>query len=202
MQTIDRRDLEQFVSTRIISFHDARLGCLERLNLSRILRQKNPYLFRAKNVTTATELVTSLMDAFLSSSEEKIFGDFLEELAIYVSEITCQGKKSRAEGIDLEFDRDSTRYLVSIKSGPNWGNSSQYRALEAAFSRAAIVQRQARHGLTIRAVLGICYGKRRDADKGTYLNYTGQSFWQFSLRRPKPLSGYYRANRLSSKTAQ
>ena len=28
-------------------------------------------------------------------------------------------------GIDLEFDKDGVRYIVTIKSGPNWGNSSQ-----------------------------------------------------------------------------
>ena len=39
------------------------------------------------------------------------------------------------------------RYLVAIKSGPNWGNSSQYQSLRANFKRAVIVQNQAHSAL-------------------------------------------------------
>lgn len=162
-----------------MSFHDARLRRLEAIRLSDVLRKKNPYLFRAKNVTTASDLVSQIMDAFLSSSEEKLFGDFLEDLAIFVSNQAHGGVKSSAEGLDLEFERDGTRYLVSVKSGPNWGNSSQYRALESAFRRALTVQRQ-RHGdVRVEAVLGCCYGRNADVDRGLYKRYTGQSFWYF-----------------------
>ncbi len=152
---------------------------LASLSLTDVLKKKNPYLFRAKHLDTASELITSIMDAFLSSSEEKLFGDFLEDLAIFVSEQCYHGTKSSAEGLDLEFDRDGIRYLVSVKSGPNWGNSSQYRALNEAFKRAIAVQRQRRTGIHLQAVLGICYGKTRTTDNGLYLKYTGQAFWHF-----------------------
>jgi len=45
-------------------------------------------LFRAKNILTAGELMEGLRDAFLSSSEEKLFGDFLEDLAVFVAKQT------------------------------------------------------------------------------------------------------------------
>jgi hypothetical protein len=152
---------------------------LAALSLKDVLKKKNPYLFRAKHLVTASELVSSIMDAFLSSSEEKLFGDFLEDLAIFVSEQCCHGRKSSAEGLDLEFVREGTRHLVSIKSGPNWGNSSQYRALKAAFKRALIVQAQRHDGLQAQAVLGICYGRTRSTYNGEYYRYTGQAFWHF-----------------------
>jgi len=176
---INRDSLLSFVNVEIGRFHQSRLATLESLTLSKVLQRKNPYLFRAKNITTASDLVTALMDALLSSSEEKIFGDFLENLAVYVSSQACGGRKSSAEGIDLEFDRDNTRYMVSIKSGPSWGNSSQYHALAEAFRRAVAVQKQGHHGLRPQPVLGICYGRQATKDNGIYVRYTGQTFWHF-----------------------
>jgi hypothetical protein len=120
-----------------------------------------------------------MLDALLSSSEEKIFGDFLESLAIFVSQQTSDGRKSSASGIDLEFQSDDTLYLVSIKSGPNWGNSSQYQSLRENFRKALVVQKQVRAPVRIQPVLGICYGKTRTTDNGHYLKITGQNFWYF-----------------------
>lgn len=179
MRALDREALFAFVNENIDSFHESRLQILDRINLKKVLKSKNPYLFAAKNLQTPDDLIRSMLDALLSSSEEKVFGDFLEKLAIFVSEQTTNGRKSSATGIDLEFDDEGTRYLVAIKSGPNWGNSSQYQSLKENFRRAVIVQNQAHSGLRIQAVLGMCYGKSKDSDKGTYLTKMGQSFWYF-----------------------
>jgi hypothetical protein len=72
----------------------------------------------------------------LSSSEEGIFGDWLEGLAIFINEKVYNGWKSGIPGIDLEFDYDDRRYIVTIKSGPNWGNSSQIKRLKDDFRTA------------------------------------------------------------------
>lgn len=179
MTTIDRQKLLDFVNVEIVEFHRNRTNALENIKLDAVLKKKNPYLFRAKNMSVASDLVVAIMNAYLSSSEEEIFGNFLEELAIFVSEITYGGRKSTAPGLDLEFDRDGVRYLVAVKSGPSWGNSSQYAKLEDHFKEAITRQRQSRRISHVQAVLGICYGRSRDADKGTYMKKTGQSFWYF-----------------------
>ena len=158
-------------------FHQSRLDRLAKLKLDNLLK-KNPYLFRAKNVNTAQELIEGCLDAFLSSSEEKIFGDFLEDLVIYVSAQCYGGAKSSAEGLDLEFVKDKCRYLVSIKSGPNWGNSSQHSKLATDFSRAVRVQLQHRDVNQPVPILGICYGKSKTVfTSKSYWRYTGQAFW-------------------------
>ena len=79
MKTIDLDKVKQFVNENIIDFHNKRIKSLEELKLIKLLK-KNPYLFKAKNINTASELISSLLEAFLSSSEEKLFGDFLSEL--------------------------------------------------------------------------------------------------------------------------
>jgi hypothetical protein len=120
-----------------------------------------------------------LLDAYLSSSEETIFGDYLEELAIFINSETFGGQKSSAQGIDLEFTRDGIRYIVSIKSGPNWGNSSQIKKLQLDFKNAAKTLRTSNSRLHIQAVNGCCYGRGANEDKGDYRKLCGQSFWEF-----------------------
>ncbi len=74
-------DLEQlygYVEKHISGFHQRRLDYVQnKVDLLKILKQKNPYLFRAKNVLTAQDLVKGFLDAFLQSQEETLFGDFI-----------------------------------------------------------------------------------------------------------------------------
>lgn len=166
----------EYVGNNIADFHERRAKSLEGLRLTRLIN-KNPYLFRAKHVITAGELIEGLLDAFLSSSEEKLFGDFLENLAIYVAEQTCSGHKSTAPGIDLEFFNNGIHYIVSVKSGPNWGNSSQQRRLEQDLRDAVARVKQSQRGLNVQPVLGICYGKTKTSYIRGYLKVVGQNFW-------------------------
>ena len=95
MNNLNLMDVCEFVNENIVDFHERRIRSLESLDLNKLLK-KNPYLFRAKNITTANELIVNLLDAFLSSSEEKLFGDFLEELAVFIAGKTFNGHKSTA----------------------------------------------------------------------------------------------------------
>jgi hypothetical protein len=124
-------------------------------------------------------LVKSILDAHLSSQEEGIFGDFLEHLAVFICARVYGGMKSSAEDIDLEFARDETTYLVSIKSGPNWGNSRQVAKMKDDFRRAKKIRGGNLKGVKIVAVNGCCYGKDDKPDKGEYLKLCGQRFWEF-----------------------
>lgn len=185
MNPLDFEAVRNFVNNNIDDFHQRKLGSLERLSLSTLLR-KNPYLFKAKNINSAAELITGLLDAFLSSSEEKLFGDFLEGLAVFVAEQTCNGHKSAAQGIDLEFINRNTHYIVSIKSGPNWGNSSQHRRLAQDLRDGVTRVRQSRATLNVQPVLGICYGKTRTSyTTDGYLKVVGQNFWYLISENPE-----------------
>lgn len=115
-----------------------------------------------------------MLDAHLSSQEETVFGDFLESLAIYVCQETFGGRKSATEGIDLEFDRDGIRYIVSIKSGPHWGNASQIKKMREYFRQARKIVGNKQHLI---AVNGCCYGRDTKPEKGDYQKLCGQSFW-------------------------
>jgi len=98
MKPLDLDQLREYVNTEIVGFHRHKIQALERLTLKRLI-SKNPYLFRAKNIRIAEELISGLLGAFLSSSEEKLFGDFLEDLAVFVAGKTCGGQSPRPQAL-------------------------------------------------------------------------------------------------------
>ncbi|RJP49845.1 MAG: cytosolic protein [Anaerolineaceae bacterium] len=183
MKPLSLGAVNQYVNENIVDFHQRKLKSLSDLKLEKLLT-KNPYLFRAKNLTTASELIDDLLNAFLSSSEEKLFGDFLEGLAVFVAEQTSGGHKSTAQGVDLEFMNNNTHYVVSIKSGPNWGNSSQQDKLEQDLKTSVARLKQSKHSLNVQPVLGICYGKTKTTFLRGYMKIVGQNFWYLISENP------------------
>lgn len=99
-------------------------------------------------------------------------------MAIFVAHKTLNASKSSSRGIDFEYTKDNIRYIVSVKSGLNWGNSSQWTALENDFKNAIKVLRQSHHVNDVKTILGICYGKAiTTLKRGLILQVTGQNFW-------------------------
>lgn len=176
---IERYKIIGFIEPGIQKFHKRRLDNLADLKLKKILNRKNPYLFRAKNQNTAQDLVKTILDAHLSSQEEGLFGGLLEELAIFICNKVYGGRKSSSEGIDLDFSKDNILYIVSIKSGPNWGNASQIARMKDNFKRAKRILGTNTSDIKVVAVNGCCYGKDEKPDKGDYLKLCGQRFWEF-----------------------
>jgi hypothetical protein len=185
MKKLNLKDVSQYVEENIGTFHQKRIAGLNDLKLKRVLSKKNPYLFKAKYVLTAQDIIKSLTDAFISSQEETIFGDWLEGLAIFINSKVYEGRKSGIPGIDLEFDKDNVRYILTIKSGPNWGNSSQIGKLLADFKTAKKTLRTSNSQLNVVAVNGCCYGRENKFDKGEYFKYCGQKFWEFISGDPE-----------------
>ena len=179
MVAIKIAEVSQYIERKFYSFHNGRLKSLKIFKFNDVLIRKNPYLFKVKNVLLTGDLVQTLLDEYLSSQEETIFGNFLEGLAIFVNEKVYQGWKSSTQGIDLEFNKDNIRYIVAIKSGPNWGNSSQVRKMRDDFRKAKQTIHTSNSNIHVVAVNGCCYGKNSKPDKGDYYKYCGQKFWDF-----------------------
>lgn len=182
MGSISKEEIIEYIENNISNFHDRRIISLENVKLFKILTRKNPYLFKAKNINTAQELIKSLLDAHLSSQEEGIFGEFLEGLSIFINSKIYRGWKSGIRGIDLEFDKERIRYIVTIKSGPNWGNAGQIKDMINDFNNARKTLKTSGSSIQIVAVNGCCYGKSTTKNmykaKGDYYKYSGQKFWE------------------------
>lgn len=179
MKKLNLEDVAHYVEQNIGTFHTKRIQSLDGLKLTRVLKRKNPYLFKAKYMLNAGQIVKELVSAHISSNEETIFGEWLEGLAIFINGQVYNGRKSGITGIDLEFDSDGERKIVTIKSGPNWGNSGQISKMKADFSTAKKTLRTSNSRLRVVAVNGCCYGNDNHPDKGEYFKYCGQRFWEF-----------------------
>jgi len=179
MPNLNLTDVIDYVEKNISVFHKKRIDSLDSLKLTKVLKRKNPYLFKAKYLLTADEIVKKIVEAHISSQEETIFGDWLEGLAIFINQKVYGGWKSGITGIDLEFDKDNIRHIVTIKSGPHWGNSSQIKKMKSDFVTARRTLRTSNSKLHVVAINGCCYGKQRKSDRGDYFKYCGQDFWEF-----------------------
>ncbi|KKQ77089.1 MAG: methylase N-4/N-6 domain protein [Parcubacteria group bacterium GW2011_GWA1_38_7] len=189
MDKIGQEELQIFVSNNVINpFYEKRLAKLQELSLNKLLKRKNPYLFKAKNILTAEELIKYLLDAFLSSQEETIFGNLMEDLAIFVCSKIFDGQKAekgRFKSIDLIFNRDAKTYVVSIKSGPSWGNKDQIDKMKDNFINAKNILQSEGVSNKIIAVNGCTYGGDNKSYKpdslnkdNNYFKLCGQEFWE------------------------
>lgn len=177
--------VENYVIANIVFFHEARIEKLKSLKLDNLLKRKNPYLYKAKDLNTPQAVVENLASAFMSSAEETMFGDWLEGLAIYIANIMYNGNKSGAEGIDLEMDKGGVHYFVSVKSGPNWSNSSSLKKLCENFTKARRIFKTSGNKSQCECIEGCCYGKDLAPLKsdGRY-KLCGKLFWEFISGEP------------------
>ncbi len=190
MKKLNYKKLNAFIVSDVIRpFYEIRFDALKRIKLKDVAKRKNPYLFKAKNVETAGDLAENILDAFLSSQEETIFGDLMENLAINVCREIFGGRKAQQgkyRSVDLIFSRDGKTFIVGIKSGPNWGNSDQVNTMKRNFAIAKKLIRRARgKKVNIVAVNGCIYGRDNKPlkvdKKNKELNYyklCGQLFWE------------------------
>jgi hypothetical protein len=174
-----RMFFDEYVENTIVYLQEKRYESLLSITFSKLFEKLNPYFLIIQPTKTAGEIVKGLTDAFLSSRDETIFGDWLEGLAIFVNHKVYGGWKSGIPGIDLEFDKENMRYIVSIKSSPNWGNSSQIKKMKSDFITAKKTLRTGDSKLHITAINGCCCGIDNNPDKGEYFKICGQEFWTF-----------------------
>ncbi len=169
------------VSSLLDQFHTRRVQVLDSLELRKVLRRKNPFLYRAIGADEPTEIVGSLLDASISSSDETLFGNiFFEPLALWVASEAHRGdpsvsvRASSAAGVDIEIETEKRVSLYAVKSGTAVFNSQsskkQLEEFRAARSRLFKTQKQ------FDGVIAYSYGKKR-ARTGEVRALAGQDFW-------------------------
>ncbi len=179
MRKLNMDDVLQYAEKQIAVFHQQRLDAVsQKIDFNKLLEQKNPYLFKAKNILTAQDLVKGFVDAFLQSQEETLFGNFIEGLAIFICDKVYGAKKSRLTGMDLEFEKDGVIYVIEIKAGWNWGNASQIKQLKINAKNAKEkLEKETKKKVVV--VNGCCFGKKKNSkpDIDGYFKICGQDFW-------------------------
>jgi hypothetical protein len=181
MTPISDADLQSKVSELLEGIYAKRIENLAKLDLMKVLRAKNPYLFRAMGSDDVSVIVQNILNAVISSSDETIFGnDFFEPLALWVAQQataddpTTSAQVSSAAGADFEIHTDHVISLYSVKSGTSvFNGSSKKKQLEEfrqAQSRLAKMRKQ------FDPVIAYCYGRKASKAVG-YREVADQVFW-------------------------
>lgn len=173
----DEKAITEAIARALETFYGTLIEKIDKLDIVKVMKRKNPYLYRAKAMENASEIVESVLSAFVSSSEETIFGScFFEPIAIAAS----GGNKALAEGIDimLQDNVTNTIYAIAVKSGPSVFNADSKKRQEQNFMAASKLAQQAK--TRYEAYIGYCYGKKKESGRGKpkmYQELAGKRFW-------------------------
>ena len=173
----DEQAVIRAIASALETFYEILIEKIDGLNIQKIMKRKNPYLYRAKAMESAAEIVESVLTAFVSSSEETIFGNcFFEPIALAAS----GGNKALAEGIDIMIHNKESNTIsaIAVKSGPSVFNADSKKRQEQNFMAASklALQVKARY----EAYIGYCYGKKIETGRGRpkmYQELAGKRFW-------------------------
>lgn len=173
----DEQEIIKAIAAALENFYANLIEKIDGLNIQKVMKRKNPYLYRAKAMENASEIVESVLTAFVSSSEETIFGNcFFEPVAIAAS----GGNKALAEGIDIMIQDNKTNTIaaIAVKSGPSVFNADSRKRQEQNFMAASKLAQQAK--ARYEAYIGYCYGKKKESGRGKpkmYQELAGKQFW-------------------------
>jgi hypothetical protein len=184
MERIFRRQVEQFVLAKFLEIDRLRAATVAESGLVPLLQATNPYLECVRHHQSSVGIVRGLVDIATKSIETETFEKFLTDLATFVSEQKCNGRKSGITGIDIELEREGVRYLIAVKSGNAWGNATQHKKLGDNFQTAVRVLKQNPGMGAVQPTLGICYGRFKTVNNGAFLHIGGQSFWELLSYEP------------------
>jgi len=168
-------ELRDLIAKSLGEFYSRRMQRLGTLKLRQVLLRKNPYLYKALGTQSATEIVEEILKAYLSASDEGLFGDnFFEPIAKAVS----GGVVSPSEGVDIAVETNNRYKAISVKSGPNPFNSSQVRRQSDEFE--TLRRRLSKLRKQFDPILGHCYGRKQtpSTKAKVYRDVSGQKFWE------------------------
>lgn len=177
-------DLLQAEVGRLLGvLYDKRFAALEKLDLGRLL-SKNPYLYRALGIGDSSEFIMQLMLAFVSSSDETIFGnDFIEPLAIFAArnadqtgQVQRQVTVGAGAGQDIAVETAYSYLAISVKSSVNIFNSQSTKGQDQEF--VALKSRLKKLNKEFRAIIGYGYGRKQVRKASNVEKLAGQAFWR------------------------
>jgi hypothetical protein len=173
--TLEPDKLEALIRRCLDDFYERRIDKLKKLRLRQVLRRKNPYLFKALGTEQAAEIVKKILEAYISSSDESIFGDaYFDQIARNLPNIQV----SDGKGVDLIVHEEKVIHAYALKSGPNPFNSSAKAKQNTEFAelKARLMKLQKQFD----PVLAYAYGRKNKPSGGKYIyrESSGQVFWK------------------------
>ena len=176
----DETEVKKAIANALEKFYSSLIAKIDNINIKDIMKSKNPYLYRAKAMQTSSEIIESILQAFVSSSEETIFGNcFFEPIVLVAS----GGTKSATRGVDVElFDSESnTKCFIAVKSGTSIFNADSLKKQGENFAEAQRTLRTSGGRVGFSAIVGYAYGTKTETGRGKakiYEEVAGEEFWE------------------------
>ena len=99
------------IAVALDNFYTNLIKKVDSLNIKAVMKRKNPYLFRAKAMNGAAQIIDAILAAFVSSSEETIFGNvFFEPIAT----AAAQGQKALPRVKKVQKTLDNLMPKISL----------------------------------------------------------------------------------------
>ena len=178
--SFDEEKIKQTIAKALEDFYGSLINKIDAINIKDVMKSKNPYLYRAKSLHKSDVIINSVLQAFISSSEETIFGNcFFEPLAI----AACGGEKSTTTGVDIELNDSARniRYVIAVKSGTSIFNADGVRKQEDNFKEANRTLKTSGGRTGFSAIVGYAYGTKNVTGRGKakiYEEVAGEEFWE------------------------
>ncbi|UYV50704.1 PmeII family type II restriction endonuclease [Priestia megaterium] len=167
-------DLSVIIEELLNDFYKRRIEKISKLELKNTLARKNPYLYKAVGVEKASDIVSEILTAYMSSSDEGIFGDaFFEPLAERIG----KGHVAETEGVDVIVEDEHVYKAFAVKSGTNVFNADSRKKQADNFN--SLRKRVAKRKKFFDAIVGYGYGRKETAiNKQGFREVAGQAFWE------------------------
>lgn len=186
---ISPANLEAKIVELLDVFYSKRIASLEKTGLFDAIKKKNPYLYKAVGTPDASQIVEEILKAFVSSSDEALFGnEFFEPLAKWVAEVaspTASVQTGGAAGVDVQREYPDRIEAIAVKSGTRVFNAQskkkqidQFRELRNRFAKL-----RKRYD----PIVLYCYGRKNSTgskDK-EFAEFAGQKCWEHLTGDPE-----------------
>jgi hypothetical protein len=186
---ISESKLNAEIGRLLTVLYEKRFGALDRLTLGKLLN-KNPYLYRALGFSDASDFMGQLLVAYVSSSDETIFGnDFIEPLAVFSAQNrdVAPGELwhvsvGASAGQDIAIETAATYLAISVKSSKNILNSQSAKGQSGEFQ--SLQARLKKINKLFRPIIGFGYGRKSSRKDTVIEKLAGQAFWETLTGEP------------------
>lgn len=70
----DEQAVVEAIASALENFYETLIEKIDGLNIQKVMKRKNPYLYRAKVMQSASEIVDSVLTAFVSLVKKQFLG--------------------------------------------------------------------------------------------------------------------------------
>ena len=120
---VNAKAIEAHVNKGVVTFHHMRCKSLREIRLRQVLKKKGLHLFKARSILVAGDLMKSVLEDLVSSFDETIFRQFLDDIALFIVSKAKRGTESAPGDHEAVFTYRGNQHVVSLKEGQGYSKT-------------------------------------------------------------------------------